>query len=199
MIQFNSNTTDGLYCGSSNTCSAPATTRSPFSEVHLHPPHPPSRTCSARVRCFSFLPSPLHLTTVRVYETVICGWRLTLISFTGEGKRMAFPSRAKRTGSINWGWRWRVKAGIANSLSARCARACPFARTDVRMRKQWATWWAKKRAPFQKKRGGRREKKGRFVRKSTSFYLISFHSRKSKHFSHKTFDHSKLNSYFCAW
>lgn len=110
MIQFNSNTTDGLYCGSSNTCSAPVTTRSPFSEVHLHPTSsPPSRTRSTRVRCFSFLPSPLHHTTIRNYETVICGWRLTLISFTGEGKRMAFlhaqNTMCQRIAGEGEGWR----------------------------------------------------------------------------------------------
>ena len=51
---------------------------------------------------------------------------------------------------------------------------------------------------FSKKRGGRREKKGRFARKSTSFYSISPHHQKSKHFSHETFDSSKLNFYLCA-
>ena len=51
---------------------------------------------------------------------------------------------------------------------------------------------------FSKKRTGRREKKGRFVRKSTSFYSTSPHSQKSKHISHEIFDGSKLNAYFCA-
>ena len=51
---------------------------------------------------------------------------------------------------------------------------------------------------FSKKRGGRREKKGRFERKSTSFHSISPCSQKTKHFSRETFDCSKLNSYFCA-
>ena len=51
---------------------------------------------------------------------------------------------------------------------------------------------------FSKKRGGKREKKRRFVRKSTSFCSTSPYSQKSKHFSHKTFDYSKLNPYFCA-
>ena len=49
---------------------------------------------------------------------------------------------------------------------------------------------------FSKKRTGRREKKGRFVRKSTSFYSISPCSQKTKYFSRKRFDYSKLNSYF---
>ena len=51
---------------------------------------------------------------------------------------------------------------------------------------------------FSKKRGGSREKKRRFVRKSTSFYSISPFSQKSKYFSRKIFDNSKLNPYFCA-
>ena len=56
----------------------------------------------------------------------------------------------------------------------------------------------KERASFQKKRGGRRKKKGRFERKSTSFYSFSPNSQKTEHFSHEIFDSSKLNSYFCA-
>ena len=51
---------------------------------------------------------------------------------------------------------------------------------------------------FSKKRGERREKKGRFERKSTSFYSTSPYSQKPKHFSHKIFDSSKLNPYFCT-
>ena len=56
----------------------------------------------------------------------------------------------------------------------------------------------KERASFPKKWGRRREKKGRFVRKSTSFYSISPFSQKSKYFSRKIFDNSKLIPYFCA-
>jgi len=51
---------------------------------------------------------------------------------------------------------------------------------------------------FSKKRGGRRKKKGRFERKSTSLYSISPFSQKTKHFYFKIFDNSKLNHYFCA-
>ena len=58
--------------------------------------------------------------------------------------------------------------------------------------------WAKGRASFQKKRGGSREKKGRFERKSTSFYSFSPYSQKMKRFSREIFDSSKLNPYFCA-
>ena len=53
-------------------------------------------------------------------------------------------------------------------------------------------------ASFPKKGGGRREKKGSFARKSTSFRSFSPYAQKTKHFSHEKFDHSKLNSYFCA-
>ena len=42
------------------------------------------------------------------------------------------------------------------------------------MRKQRVTRWAKERASFQKKQGGRREKKGGLVRKSTCFHFTSF-------------------------
>ena len=50
------------------------------------------------------------------------------------------------------------------------------------MRKRQVSWCAKERASFQKKQGGRREKKGRFVRKSTSFYLISPYAQKNETF-----------------
>ena len=40
--------------GSSYTCSAPPTTRRTFQKCTCIPPHPPTRTRSARVRCFSF-------------------------------------------------------------------------------------------------------------------------------------------------
>ena len=56
----------------------------------------------------------------------------------------------------------------------------------------------KERASFPQKRGGRREKKGRFERKSTSFRSISPYSQKKKYFSRESFDYSKLKSYFCA-
>ena len=51
---------------------------------------------------------------------------------------------------------------------------------------------------FSKKQGGRREKKGSLVRKSTSFYSFSPDSQEMKHFSREIFDSSKLNPYFCA-
>ena len=56
----------------------------------------------------------------------------------------------------------------------------------------------KERTSFPKKRGGSREKKGRFVRKSTGFYSLSPDSLKTEHFSREIFDSSKLNPYLCA-
>ena len=56
----------------------------------------------------------------------------------------------------------------------------------------------KERASFPQKKGGRREKKGSFARKSTSFRSISSCSQKTKYFSRERFEHSKLNPYFCA-
>ena len=56
----------------------------------------------------------------------------------------------------------------------------------------------KERASFPKKRGGRREKKGSFARKSTVFRSVSPYSQKTKYFSREKFDYSKLKSYFCA-
>jgi len=93
----------------------------------------------------------------------------------------------------------KVKGEGKNFELAECAmrRGVSVARTLVRMRKQWMSRWAKERPSFPKKRGGRREKKGCFERKSTSFYPISPHPQKTKLFSRKIFDSSKLNPYFC--
>ena len=65
-----------------------------------------------------------------------------------------------------------MKARISNSLSARCAGACPFTRTDVRMRKQWGAWWAKERASFQKKAGRKKRKEGAFRKKVHNFSFV---------------------------
>ena len=62
---------------------------------------------------------------------------------------------------------------MANSLSARCAGACPSARTKLRREKRRVAGWGRSLRRFPQKRGGRREKKGRFARKSTSFCSIS--------------------------
>ena len=58
-------------------------------------------------------------------------------------------------------------------------------------------WVGKEHTSFPKK-NGEEEKKGRFARKSTSFYSISPCSQKIKYFSRKRFERSKLKSYFYA-
>jgi len=58
--------------------------------------------------------------------------------------------------------------------------------------------WRRSVRRFPQKWGGRREKKGRFERKSTIFHSISPDSQETKYFSHKIFGHAKLNYYFCA-
>ena len=86
-----------------------------------------------------------------------------------------------------------MKAGIANSLSARCAGACPSARKEVRRKKRRMAGVGRSVRRFPKKRGGRREKKGSFARKSTSFRSIppcsqrneAFFSRKIRPFETK--------------
>ena len=59
-------------------------------------------------------------------------------------------------------------------------------------------WVGEGACVFSKKRGERREKKGRFERMSTIFHSISPDSQQTNHFSHKIFGHSKLNPYFCT-
>lgn len=70
------------------------------------PPPPPNAHASAVFRFFAFTSSSYDW---RNYETVICGWRLTLISFTGEGKRMAFlhaqNTMCQRIAGEGEGWR----------------------------------------------------------------------------------------------
>ena len=180
MIQFNSNTPDGLYCGSSDTCSAPATPTSPFSKVHLHLSSSPQR---ARVRCFSFfLPSPLHHTTEETMKQRLAGEDFTLVSFTGEGEKGHFlhvqNTLYQRLVGEDEGWRQELRTRWVRDAQGHVrsrVRRCGWGNRGV-------TWWAKERASFQKKRGGRRKKKGRFVRKSTIFHSISPDSQESKYF-----------------
>ena len=61
-----------------------------------------------------------------------------------------------------------MKAEIANSLSARCAGACPFARTEVRRRKR-RTAGGKERASFPQKMGRKKRKEGTFRKKVHKF------------------------------
>ena len=188
MIQFNSNTTDGLYCGSSNTCSAPATTRSPFLKCTCIPLIPPTRT---RPLFFVF-PSPLPYTTVRSYETVICGWRLHP-KFLHRWSQKWHSLHAQNTMCQRI-----AGEGEGGKLKLRTRWVCDV-HGRVRSRVRMCGWGNSGRHDgrrngrlFKKKRGGRKEKKGRFVRKSTSFHSFSPYSR-------KIFDCSKLNSCFCAW
>ncbi len=100
----------------------------------IPPPPPPTR---ARPLFFVFLPSPLHHTTEETMKQRFAGEGFTLIPFTDEGEKKGIPFTHK-IHCINKLW-VKVKAGIANSLSARCPGTCPFARTEVQMRKKWAT------------------------------------------------------------
>ena len=138
----------------------------PFRKCTYHRPQPPSRTRSARVRCFSFF------------------------AFTSS------PHDCKKLGNSDL----RVKGEGRNCELAECAMrrgvsVRAYGGADVETA---SVMIGEGTGVFSKKRTGRREKKGRFVRKSTSFYSASPHSQKPKHFSHKVFDSSKLNPYFCA-
>ena len=75
-----------------------------------------------------------------------------------------------------------MKAGIANSLSARCAGACPSARTKLRKKKRRMAGAGRSVRRFPKKWGGRRENEGGFARKSTSFRSISPYAQKNEMF-----------------
>ena len=51
---------------------------------------------------------------------------------------------------------------------------------------------------FSKKAGRKKKKEGAFRKKVHKFlFVLSLFSKKTKYFSRKIFDHSKLNSYFC--
>ena len=76
-----------------------------------------------------------------------------------------------------------MKAGIANSLSARCAGACPSARTKLRKKKRRTAGAGRSVRRFPQKWGGRRENEGSFARKSTSFRSASpYDQKKMRHF-----------------
>ena len=169
----------------------------PFRKCTYHRPQPPSRTRSARVRCFSFFAftssphdckklgnsdlrvkvSPLFPSPVKAKKNSISFTRKTHwineLRVKGEGRNCELAECAMRRG---------VSVRAYGGADVETASVMIGEGTGV----------------FSKKRTGRREKKGRFVRKSTSFYSASPHSQKPKHFSHKVFDSSKLNPYFCA-
>ena len=143
------------------------------------PPPPPNARASAVFRFFAFTSSSYDW---RNYETAICGWRLHPYFLHGWRRKKGIPFTYK-THCINKLWvKVKMKAGIANSLSARCAGACSFARTEVRRRKRRMVGWRRSVRRFPQKWGGRREKKGRFERKSTIFHSISPDSQETKYF-----------------
>ena len=64
-----------------------------------------------------------------------------------------------------------MKAGIANSLSARCAGACPFARTEVRMKETASVMVGEGTSVFSKKAGRKKRKEGAFRKKVHKFFI----------------------------
>ena len=90
-----------------------------------------------------------------------------------------------------------MKAGIANSLSARCAGACPFGRTFVCAKKAREVGGGLAGAFLEK--GGKKNAKQEHFRKKVHKFLfdLSLFS-KTKYFSCERFDYSKLKTYFCA-
>ena len=78
-----------------------------------------------------------------------------------------------------------MKAGIANSLSARCAGACPSARTKLR-RKKRRTAGARRSVPLFQKMGRKKRKEGEFRKKVHKFsFSLSLSSKKRIFFSQK--------------
>ena len=159
--------------GSSDICSIHQLPEDLFRKCTCLPPQPPTRTRSARPLffVFSFTSSPYDYKKLGNSDL----WVKVSPLFPS-------PVKAKKGYFLH----------VQNTLYQRLAgkgekgegRNCELAECAMRKgvsvrayggvdEKQWVVWWAKERASFQKKRGGRREKKGRFVRKSTSFYSIS--------------------------
>ena len=79
-----------------------------------------------------------------------------------------------------------MKAGISNSLSARCAGACPSARTEVRRRKRRMPGWGRNVRRFPKKKGRKKRKEGAFRKKVHKFLFdLSLFSKNEIFFSRK--------------
>ena len=79
-----------------------------------------------------------------------------------------------------------MKAGIANSLSARCAGACPSARTKLRRKKRRMAGVGKERVSFPKKMGRKKRKEGKFRKKVHKFsFGLSLCSKNETFFSRK--------------
>ena len=79
-----------------------------------------------------------------------------------------------------------MKAGIANSLSARCAGACPFARKEVRRKKRRMPGWGRSVRRFPKKMGRKKRKQEAFRKKVHKFLFdLSLFSKNEIFFSRK--------------
>ena len=79
-----------------------------------------------------------------------------------------------------------MKAGIANSLSARCAGACPSARTKLRRKKRRMAGVGKERVSFPQKKGRKKRKEGKFRKKVHKFsFILSLCSKNEAFFSRK--------------
>ena len=79
-----------------------------------------------------------------------------------------------------------MKAGIANSLSARCAGACPSARTKLRRKKRRMAGVGKERVSFPQKMGRKKRKEGKFRKKVHKFsFILSLCSKNEAFFSRK--------------
>ena len=184
--------------GTSDIWNDAPTTRRPFRKCTYHQHQPPTRTLRVRVRCFSFFAftsSPYDCKKLGNSDLRVKASPL----FPSPVKAKKGISFTRKTHCINE-LRVKVKGEGRNCELAECAM-----RRGVSVRayggadeETASVMVGEGTGVFSKKQGGRREKKGSFERKSTSFYLISPYPQKSKHFSHKTFDGSKLNSYFCA-
>ena len=78
-----------------------------------------------------------------------------------------------------------MKASISNSLSARCAGACPSARKEVRRKKRRMAG-GKERASFPPKKGRKKRKEGAFRKKVHKFLFdLSLFSKNEIFFSRK--------------
>ena len=79
-----------------------------------------------------------------------------------------------------------MKANISNSLSARCAGACPSARKEVRRRKRRTAGAGRSVRRFPKKMGRKKRKEGKFRKKVHKFsFSLSLFSKNEAFFSRK--------------
>ena len=78
-------------------------------------------------------------------------------------------------------------------------RGCTLTRTEVRIEETGRDMVGEGTSVFSKKVGRKKRKEGAFRKKVHKFFIQThLILKKLKHFSHKTFDKSKLNPYFCA-